>query len=332
MRAVVFDGTVRFERDHPEPVPPPDEALIRVRLAGICNTDLEIARGYLQFRGVLGHEFVGDVVAASERGWIGRRVVGEINASCRACPRCASGDGSHCSQRTVLGIQGRDGAFADLLTLPLANLHRLPDSVADDEAIFVEPLAAAFEVTERVLVRPSDRVIVLGDGKLGQLVARVIALTGARVTVVGRHDNKLALARAAGIEACRREEVTDVPADIVVDCTGSADGFQDALRLTRPRGTLVLKSTVADAVPLNLAPIVINEVTVVGSRCGPFAPAIRALAERRIDVRPLLAATYSLNEATTALAHAAAPGVLKVALRPEPIPTELMGSSVRIEE
>jgi alcohol dehydrogenase len=316
VRAVVFDGSVRLDREYPEPALPPGEALIRVRLAGICNTDLEITRGYLQFRGVLGHEFVGEVVAAAERGWIGRRVVGEINATCRTCQRCLSGDGTHCAQRTVLGIQGRDGAFADLVCLPLTNLHRLPETITDEEAVFVEPLAAAFAITDRVLVRPTDRVIVLGDGKFGQVVARVLALTGARLTLVGRHDAKLALARAAGIDACRRDDWAEGPADVVVDCTGSAVGFHDALQLTRPRGTLVLKSTVADAPPLNLAPVVINELTVVGSRCGPFEPAIRALAERRIDVRPLLTAIYPLDEATAALARAVAPGVLKVALRP----------------
>ncbi|MCS6802573.1 MAG: alcohol dehydrogenase catalytic domain-containing protein [Chloroflexota bacterium] len=316
MRAVLFDGEIRLKRDYPDPAPPPGEALIRVRLAGICNTDLEIARGYLQFRGVLGHEFVGEVVAAAEPGWIGRRVVGEINASCRACARCAAGDASHCAQRTVLGIQGRDGAFADFLCLPLANLHRLPDTIADEEALFVEPLAAAFEIVDRVQVRPTDRVLVLGDGKLGQLVARVLAATSAQLTVVGRHEEKLAILRAAGIDACRRDELPAIAADIVVDCTGTAAGFQDALQFTRPRGTIVLKSTVAEALPLNLAPVVINEVTVVGSRCGPFAPAIRALADRRIEVTPLLTAIYPLDEALAAFQRAQAPGVLKVALRP----------------
>jgi alcohol dehydrogenase len=316
MRGLVFDGKLRLEGNYPDPQLPPGEALVRVRLAGICNTDLEIARGYLQFRGVLGHEFVGEVVAAPEPGWIGRRVVGEINASCRSCVRCGAGEATHCLERTVLGIQGRDGAFAEFLRLPVANLHRLPDSITDEEAIFVEPLAAAFEIVDRVLVRPTDRVLVLGDGKLGQLVARVLAPTGARLTVLGRHDSKLALLREVGIDARRASHGGDELADVVVDCTGSAAGFLDALRLTRPRGTLVLKSTVADAAPLNLAPVVINELSVVGSRCGPFEPAIQALAERRINVRPLLTAVFPLDEAGAAFAKAAEPGVLKVALQP----------------
>ncbi|MCL6648369.1 MAG: alcohol dehydrogenase catalytic domain-containing protein [Chloroflexi bacterium] len=316
MRAVVFDGTLRLDPDYPDPVPEEGEALVRVRLAGICNTDLEIARGYLNYRGVLGHEFVGEVVAAPDHAWVGCRVVGEINAPCRHCATCQQGNGNHCPQRTVLGIVGRDGTFADLLRLPLANLHRLPDSLSDEEAVFVEPLAAAFAILERVTVRPSDRVVVLGDGKLGQLVARVLQGVGAHLTAVGRHPAKLERLRAAGIAACQRDELPPERADVVVDCTGSAAGFLDALQLTRPRGTLVLKSTVAASLSLNLAPLVVDEITVVGSRCGPFAPAIRALATRRVDVRPLLSAVYPLTEALPALAKAAQPGVLKVALRP----------------
>lgn len=318
MRAVLFDGALRIAHDYPDPRLEAGEALIRVRLAGICNTDLEIVRGYMQFRGVLGHEFVGEVVAAPEPGWIGRRVVGEINASCRACQRCRAGDATHCASRTVLGIQGRDGAFADYVRLPLANLHRLPDTIDDEEAIFVEPLAAAYEITDRVVIRPTDRVFVLGDGKLGQLVARVLAATGARLTVLGRHESKLALLRKAGIDAVPSDNVADGSADVVVDCTGSAAGFGDALRLTRPRGTLVLKSTVADAVAVNLAPLVINEVTVIGSRCGPFEPAIRAIAARRIEVRSLLSEVYPLDEAVAAFRRAGDPGVLKVALQTLP--------------
>ncbi|GIW11793.1 MAG: alcohol dehydrogenase [Dehalococcoidia bacterium] len=316
MRAVVFDGTLRLDPDYPDPVPEEGEALVRVRLAGICNTDLEIARGYLNYRGVLGHEFVGEVVAAPDHAWVGCRVVGEINAPCRHCATCQQGNGNHCPQRTVLGIVGRDGTFADLLRLPLANLYRLPDSLSDEEAVFVEPLAAAFAILERVTVRPSDRVVVLGDGKLGQLVARVLQGVGAHLTAVGRHPAKLERLRAAGIAACQRDELPPERAEVVVDCTGSAAGFLDALQLTRPRGTLVLKSTVAASLSLNLAPLVVDEITVVGSRCGPFAPAIRALATRRVDVRPLLSAVYPLTEALPALAEAAQPGVLKVALRP----------------
>jgi threonine dehydrogenase-like Zn-dependent dehydrogenase len=322
MRALRFDGERLAVREVPEPSPPPSEALVRVRLAGICNTDLELTRGYMGFRGTLGHEFVGEVVAlgpASEAApvTVGQRVVGEINAACGACPACRAGLRRHCPARTVLGILGRDGAFAEYLTLPVANLHPVPDAVPDEHAVFVEPLAAAFEILEQVAVRPTDRVVVLGDGKLGQLVARVLAGVAGAVTVVGHHPAKLALLAAAGI-ATRREPPAE-RADVVVDCTGRAAGFATALRLVRPRGTLVLKSTVA-ARPgdpsLDLAPLVIDEVTVVGSRCGPFPPALAALASGRIAVAPLVSAAYPLAEGVAAFAHAAQPATLKVLLRP----------------
>jgi threonine dehydrogenase-like Zn-dependent dehydrogenase len=320
MRGLTFDGTLRYSDDLPRPVPAPGEALVRVLMAGICNTDLEIVRGYMGFRGTPGHEFVGRVEKAPDPAWIGRRVAGEINAACGTCATCRAGRPRHCPHRTVLGILNRSGAFADYLTLPVENLHALPDSVPDERAIFVEPLAAAFEIPEQDLLRPEDRVLVLGDGKLGLLVAQVLdqALDpGGSLTLLGRHPERADLARHLGFDFALAEGYGGPPADLVVDCTGSAAGFRDAVRLTRPRGTLVLKSTVADAVPLNLAPLVIDEITVAGSRCGPFPPAIQALAEGRIQVDPLLVETFPLEEGLHAFDRAAAPGALKIALQCE---------------
>ena len=323
MRALRFDGTHLALADVPRPNPPSGEALVRVHLAGVCHTDLELTRGYMGFAGTLGHEFVGDVAAmepspgAASALAVGQRVVGEINAACGTCPACQAGLGRHCPTRTVLGILGRDGTFADYLTLPLANLSVVPDNVPDEAAVFVEPLAAALEILEQVAIRPTDRVLVLGDGKLGQLVARVLATTGCDLAVVGHHADKRALLGAAGIRA-----LADPPAEraaVVVDCTGRAAGFVEAMRLVRPRGTLVLKSTIASQPgdpPLSLAPLVIDEITVVGSRCGPFAPALRALAERRVDVRPLVTDEYALDDGLAAFARAAEPTTLKVLLRP----------------
>jgi threonine dehydrogenase-like Zn-dependent dehydrogenase len=323
VRALRFDGERLAVAEVPLPTPALGEALIRVGAAGICHTDLELTRGYMGFMGTLGHEFVGEVAAIAplpEPGSalrIGQRVVGEINAACGACLACRANLGRHCATRTVLGILGRDGAFAEYLTLPLANLHPVPDAVANEQAVFVEPLAAALEILEQVAVRPTDRVLVLGDGKLGQLVGRALASAGADVTVVGRHRDKLALLAAAGVPTLAAPPPEH--ADIVVDCTGRAAGFAEAVRLVRPRGTLVLKSTVAtrpDEPPLNLAPVVIDEITVVGSRCGPFEPALRALAEGRVDVRPLVSGEYTLAEGPEAFARAAQVGTLKVLLRP----------------
>lgn len=316
MRAIVYDGQARLDETAPEPDVAPGEALVQMRLAGICNTDLEIVRGYMDFSGTLGHEFVGEVLAASESGWIGRRVVGEINAPCRECAICIHISGNHCLHRTVLGIAGRNGTFADRLALPLDNLHRVPDNVSDEAAVFTEPLAAAFQILQQIQVRPSDRVLILGDGKLGQLVARVLSTTGAEVLAAGRHESKLALLRASDIPTSLASDLSDDRYDLVVDCTGSSAGFQEAMRRTRPRGTLVLKSTVADAANLNLAPLVIDEITVVGSRCGPFEPALRALSRGAIDVGPLLNAIHPLESGLEALDAAVRPGVLKVALRP----------------
>ncbi|TMA39501.1 MAG: alcohol dehydrogenase [Deltaproteobacteria bacterium] len=309
MRALRWDGIrLTLARDLPEPEPAADEALVRVHLAGICRTDLEITRGYLGFRGTPGHEWVGRVVAAGDSDLVGARVVGEINFSCGVCATCRAGLGRHCPTRRVLGIAGADGAFAELTVLPARNLHRVPDSVPDRAAVFVEPLAAACEVLEQVPVGPGLRAVVLGDGKLGLLVAQALAGAGADVVLVGHHEKKLPLAQRLGIATG-----AGVPgADLVVDATGSPGGLAAALALVRPRGTIVLKTTVAGEHRLDLAPAVINEVTVVGSRCGPFAPALAALASGRTSVAPLIDAVYPLDDAVGAFARAAEPGVLKI--------------------
>ena len=314
MKAVVFDGRLRLVTDRPEPSPPPGEARIRTILAGICNTDLEVVRGYAGFHGVLGHEFVGLVDWAEDRSWIGRRVVGEINVGCGACETCRAGQPEHCARRTALGIRGRDGALAELFCLPVANLHLVPDQLPDRAAVFVEPLAAACELLEQLHVRPTDRVVVVGDGKLGLLAAQVLALTGCHLTVVGRHEEKLAILARRGIDTRLTADGLD-GADLVVECTGAPAGFEAAQRLVRPRGTLALKSTYHGLVQADLSRLVVDEVQVVGSRCGPFGAALRLLSQGLVDVTSLIHAEIRLDEALAGLELAAQPGVLKVLVR-----------------
>jgi threonine dehydrogenase-like Zn-dependent dehydrogenase len=298
-----------------------DEALVRVRLSGVCNTDLEIARGYAGFEGTLGHEFVGEVLSApAAPGLEGRRVVGEINAGCGACVWCAGGDSRHCPARTVLGIKGRDGAHAELLTLPAVNLLPVPDSVPDERAVFTEPLAAACGITERVEIRETTRVAVVGDGKLGLLCAQALrALTRAPVTLVGKHEAKLDVARRRGVETVK---LSDLPRsfarafDVAVEASGSPEGFRTALGLLKPRGSLVLKSTFHGAARWEAAPIVVDEISVVGSRCGRFRPALELLEQEAVDVDSLVHEEYPLAEGLRAMERAGAPGVLKVLLRP----------------
>lgn len=322
MQAVVLNGSLAL-RDVPIPTPPPGEALIRVTRAGICNTDIELARGYMAFQGIPGHEFVGVVEQSPDQAWLGRRVVGEINANCGTCGTCLAGRPTHCPNRTTLGIVARDGAFAEYVSLPVHLLHPVPDGVSDDEAVFAEPLAAALEVLQQVQVKPTDRVVILGDGKLGLLVAQVLGMTGAAVTAIGRHREKLAILERRGIRTSVGGADVTPGADIVVEATGSLAGFKQGRALVRPRGTLVLKSTFAgDLAPLLassgglnfLSALVVDEITLVGSRCGPFAPALRLLAEGRVDVQSLIHARYPLADALAALDHAQRPGVLKVLL------------------
>ena len=301
------------------------EALVRVTLSGICNTDLEIARGYAGFEGTLGHEFVGvieEISAASESKSPrllapGQRVVGEINAGCGACDLCRSGDSRHCPTRTVLGIVGRDGAHAEFLKLPIVNLLPVPAEISDERAVFTEPLAAACGILERVSIDNKTRVAVIGDGKLGLLCAQVIGTTGADVTLVGKHDSKLAIARRHGIETKPIGDVNKLSRrfDVVVEASGSPSGFELALDLLRPRGVLVLKSTFHGATEMNAARIVVDEISVVGSRCGRFAPALELLKSNAVDVESLISDEFPLAEGVRAMARAGEPGVLKVVLR-----------------
>jgi threonine dehydrogenase-like Zn-dependent dehydrogenase len=292
------------------------EALVRVQLAGICNTDLEIVRGYMGFAGVLGHELLGVVERCDDVRWVGKRVVGEINLACGACSWCARGLGRHCATRRVLGIVGKDGCFAEHATLPIANLHEVPDEIDDRHAVFVEPLAAAFEIVEQVAVAPGMRVLVAGDGKLGLLCAMVLRDRGADVTVLGRHARKLAIAANVGCRTATVDDFDEVEFDLAVEATGSSAGLASAIERVRPRGTVVLKSTTHGAAEVHTARIVVPEITLVGSRCGPFAPAIAALRAGAIDPTPLIDDTFALADGLRALARAAEPGVLKVLLDP----------------
>jgi threonine dehydrogenase-like Zn-dependent dehydrogenase len=304
---------LRVRDDLAQPVPPPGEALVRVRLAGICNTDLELVRGYYPYAGVPGHEFVGTVEAAPDAPeWVGRRVVGEINAACGACRACQAGRRSHCEKRSVLGIRARDGAFATHLALPIRNLHALKNELTDVAAVFTEPTAAALELQEQVRVSPADRVVVIGAGKLGHLVAQTLAVTGCRLLVLGRSPRPLALLAARGIATATIERLEPGEADIVVECTGHPDGLELARRAVRPRGTIVLKSTYHGKAEVDLARFVVDEITLVGSRCGPFPPALALLADGRVDPRGLVEAHYPLADAVAAFEHAARAGALKI--------------------
>ncbi|HSZ57405.1 MAG TPA: alcohol dehydrogenase catalytic domain-containing protein [Tepidisphaeraceae bacterium] len=315
MRALCFDPSLSFRPRQPEPKASDGDTLVRVRQAGICATDLEITRGYMGFAGVLGHEFVGEVVQSPDRNLIGQRVVGEINVVCGRCDLCLSGLSNHCRNRSVLGILNHDGAFAEYLRLPAMNLHALPDSLDDDAATFVEPLAAAFQVLKQVNLDAGKWVTVLGDGRLGLLVAQVLREANCQVRVIGRHQEKLALCEKWSI---RSRPLADIvprhDQDVVVDCTGSAAGLELALRMVRPRGTVVLKTTAAAGAAVNLAPVVIDEINIIGSRCGPFRQAILALAEKRIDVASLIHRRMKLDQGVEAMDLAGRPGVLKVIL------------------
>lgn len=315
MKALWLEDLTLRVRDVPVPIAG-DEALVRVRLSGICGTDLELARGYYPFAGIIGHEFVGDVVESPDPSWTGARVVGEINAACGECETCRAGRPTHCERRTVLGITARDGAHAEYLRLPVGNLRLVPDSVPDEAAVFTEPIAAAVEILQQVHILPTDRVLLVGAGRLGQLVAQVLALTGAHLRVVARHDHQIAMLEARGITTIVEADVESRRWDVVVEATGSPSGFDLAARALRPRGTLVLKSTYRGEIALALAPFVVDEITIVGSRCGPFAPALRLLERGEVDPLPLIAARYPLDRAVEAMEAAARPGTMKVLLEP----------------
>lgn len=307
----MFDGNRLHVEDRPLPGICDDSVLVKVRLAGVCNTDLEISRGYTSFRGVLGHEFVGSVEDGPPE-WRGQRVVGEINFACQTCAICGRGLQRHCKQRTVMGILGADGAFAEYVRVPVANLHTVPDSVSDEMAVFAEPLAAAFEILEQVHVEPGRDCVVLGDGKLGLLCAQVLHQAGARVLCVGHHAEKLAILARRGIATVLDQHWRPGIASLVVEATGTSQGFQRAASALQPRGTLVLKSTVAKRSRIDLSPLVVDEIHVVGSRCGPFPPALRSLELGAIDVDSLISERVPLARADEAMRLAAEPGRLKI--------------------
>ncbi|MBT3321686.1 MAG: alcohol dehydrogenase catalytic domain-containing protein [Anaerolineae bacterium] len=304
-----------YKENHPKPAQK-DEALIRVRLAGICSTDLEMVHGYYPFTGVPGHEFVGEVVEAEDKSWIGQRVVGEINVTCGECEHCTNGRSTHCENRTTLGIHDRDGIFAEYVRLPLRNLLPVPDSIPDEKAVFTELLAAALEITQEVHIHPTDRVLLIGAGRFGQLIAQVLQLTGANLHVIARHPLQQKLLKERGIKLIAEESVDPKRWDIVVDATGSASGFSLARQAIRPRGTLVMKSTYKGDMQINFSSIVVDEINIVGSRCGPFAPALRLLENGLIDPLGMIAEEYALENGLKAFKKAAERGVLKVLLRP----------------
>ncbi len=294
----------------------PDEALIQIRKAGICSTDLELVKGYYPYTGILGHEFVGQVLEAEDVSWIGRRVVGEINVVCGQCEQCLNGRSSHCEKHTVLGIANRDGVFAQFTNLPASNLHIVPDSVPDEMAVFTEPLAAALEIQQQIQVKPTDRVLLIGAGRLGQLIAQTLALTGCDLRVVARHAHQQDLLKGRGIRIIAEEEIEPWRWDIVVEATGSPGGFSLARRAIRPRGTLVLKSTYKGELNVNFSSIVVDEVNIIGSRCGPFGPALRLMESRQVDPSVLIANEFKLQDGLKAFEHAAETGVLKVLIEP----------------
>jgi len=318
------DGKLELRDDLSHPEPGEGEAVVSVRQAGICNTDLELVRGYYPFNGVLGHEFVG-VVEQAPPGYehlAQQRVVGEINAVCGRCEACEAGRRSHCEKRTVLGIVGRHGAFAEVLTLPAENLHIVPDNLPDEAAVFTEPLAAALQIQQQVRLQPEDRVLIVGDGKLGQLIARTLRLAGTYLCVAGRHEAKLAMLADLDIDTVSVADRADAELarilrgfDVAVECTGNPGGFALARRALRPRGTLVLKSTYADDLTLDASSLVVDEITLVGSRCGPFAPALELLNSGKICVEELIADHYPLSAGLAAFEHAKRPGTLKILLQ-----------------
>jgi len=315
MMAAVFDGGLKLVQDYPVTEPGPGWARIKVTVAGICKTDMEIMKGYLGFRGVLGHELVGVVDRCGDPSWIGKRVVGEINAACGHCPWCAQGLGRHCPERTTLGILNHDGCMAEYCALPIENLLIVPEDIPDEHAVLMEPLSAACEILEQVHIHGNERIVVLGDGRLGILCAWVLSTAAFNVTLVGRHPEKLALADWRGLKRCLWTDAIETGADIVVDATGSGQGIVTAISLCRPRGTIVLKSTVALQGNVNLAPVVIHELTILGSRCGRFADGLAMM--RKFPDMPLermITARYPFAKVQAAFVRAGQRDAMKVLL------------------
>jgi 2-desacetyl-2-hydroxyethyl bacteriochlorophyllide A dehydrogenase len=300
----------------PVPNPQPGEALIQVRLAGICGTDLELLRGYYPYTGIPGHEFVGEVIESPDPGWSGERVVGEINLACGECRECQEGRSNHCERRVVLGVRNHHGAFAEYLTLPVANLHRVPPSITDESAVFTEPLAAALEIQEQVLIRPDERVLLIGSGRLGLLIAQTLVCTGCDLLVTVRQAHARELLASWHIPTINPDDVPSRQMDVVIDASGSPQGFDLARRAVRPRGKIVLKSTHTEVAEVNLSAMVVDEIMLIGSRCGPFEPALRLLEKGQLDPRALIEAQYSLVDGEAAFDHAARQGTLKVVLKP----------------
>ena len=315
MRALVFKEGLSYRDDYPQPSLNDNEALVRVSCAGICNTDIEITKGYMGFNGILGHEFAGVVEKSTDSGLVGKRVAGEINIGCGTCIYCRSGMNNHCPARSVLGILNKDGAFADYLTLPANNLNILTDSVSDEEAVFVEPLAAAFEILEQVAITSFDKVCVLGDGKLGLLIAQVLSTTGCALITVGKHQEKLSILERMNIRTILAPIPEERRFDIVVDSTGSQSGIETAMRIVKPMGKIILKTTVAGSRPIDLNSIVIDEITVLGSRCGPFQPAIKALEAKIVNVIQLISKVFPIEDGVDAMNYASQKGVIKVILK-----------------
>jgi 2-desacetyl-2-hydroxyethyl bacteriochlorophyllide A dehydrogenase len=306
-----------FKIDLPMPAPNEAEALIRVRLAGVCSTDLELVRGYYPFTGVPGHEFVGDVVSSPhDPSWVGKRVVGEINIACGVCVMCQSGFPRHCERRRTLGIHDWNGVFAEYLVLPLTNLHVVPVNIPDQAAVFTEPLAAANEILVQTHLDKGDNVLIIGAGRLGQLLAQVLQQTGCKVEVLVRHSKPHQLLAARGIRTITEPELGGKKYDVVVEATGTPDGFSLAMKSIRPRGRLILKSTYKGDVQVNFSAVVVDEVTLIGSRCGPFEPALKLLAEGTVDPLPLVESVFSLEQGLSAFKEAALPGVLKILVQP----------------
>ena len=312
------NGILQYRADIPEPEVPEGEALIQILLAGICSTDLELVKGYYPFRGVLGHEFVGRVISSpSEHAWEGKRVVGEINVSCGQCSECKAGRPRHCINRSVLGIVNRNGVFADYCVLPVDNLHEVPESLSNEVAVFTEPLAAALEIQQQVQIHPSDKVLIVGAGRLGLLIAFSLSLTGCDLKVVARRERPQIILSNLGIETIQVDDVYPRMADVVVEATGSPDGLSLAKRAVRPRGTIVLKSTYKGDVKVNFSEIVVDEITLIGSRCGAFEPALRLLARGMIKPDVLIDGKYHLEDGIQAFEKAASPGTLKILISPD---------------
>jgi threonine dehydrogenase-like Zn-dependent dehydrogenase len=333
MLGLYFDGELQLRDDLPIPEAGPGEALVKVMAAGICHTDLELIRGYMDFKGIPGHEFVGVVEEVDDPEMVGKRVVGEINCPCGVCHMCLEGKTSHCPHRTVLGLQGRDGAFAEYMTLPVSNLQIVPDTLPLYAAVFVEPLAACFRINEQINVSPRLKVAVLGDGKLGLLVAQVMRLSGCVLRVIGRHPQKLKILDRLGIRTALESEINmEETFDVVVECTGKPEGFELARSMLDPSGIIIQKSTYVDNVNVDISKLVVDEIQVIGSRCGPFGPAIRALLRGLVNVQELIDRRFPLEMGLQAFEYAANEDALKVILEMKTFPAEGLRQAGELEE